>query len=211
MNGDQAISRRYRSPIREERAAHTRGRILDSAREQFRAHGYAATTLAQIADTAGVSVQTVYNSIGGKAAVLLALNDLIDELADVGSTQQRIAQSEDPAEIIGLAAHLRRVLMERAGDIVDLIAGGAQAEADVASVYADGQSRSRAGITRLVGRLDTLGALREDLDVERGADMTYAVLHHQVWSRLVDECGWHPDDFERWCADLLRWMLLRSP
>ena len=202
------ISRRYRSPLREERAARTRRDILEAARRRFAVQGFAATTVAEIAEEAGVSVQTVYNSVGGKSAVLLALNDLIDEVAGVGATQQRIAASEDPAEIVDLAVHLRRDLMERAGDIVAMMSAGAHVDAEVAAALADGQARSRAGIARVAARIDALGGLRADLDVDRAADATYAVLHYEVWMRLVGECGWTPEEFESWCADLLRRMLL---
>ena len=40
----------YNSPLREEQARRTRERILDPARETFRAKGYGATTLADIAN-----------------------------------------------------------------------------------------------------------------------------------------------------------------
>jgi AcrR family transcriptional regulator len=49
--------------------------IIDAARELLLTGGYTGTTIQAIANAAGVSVQTVYNSVGNKAAVLTAVYD----------------------------------------------------------------------------------------------------------------------------------------
>jgi AcrR family transcriptional regulator len=204
------IPRPYHSPVREERAASTHRRIVEAARRLFVEQGYASTTVAQIAREAGVSPQTIYNSIGGKGALLLALNDLVDEVAQVRPIQARIAVSDDPREIVRLTVGLRRQMMGGAGDIVVVLMGAAGDDPEVAKVYANGQARSRTGTRRIVERLESLGALRDDLDLDTAADALYALLHHVIWSRLVDECGWSPDQFEEWCTDLLTRTLLRD-
>src|SRR5260370_7256826 len=48
----------------------TRRRILAAARRLFLKRGYASTSMAAIADAAGVSVETIYLSIGGKASLV---------------------------------------------------------------------------------------------------------------------------------------------
>ena len=58
--------RRYRSPLRAEQATATRRRTLVAARELFLANGYGGTTVAAIAEAAGVSADTIYVSLGGK-------------------------------------------------------------------------------------------------------------------------------------------------
>jgi len=60
----------YRSPRRTRQAAETRLAILAAARELFARAGYTATTVAQIAATAAVSVDTVYATVGRKPALL---------------------------------------------------------------------------------------------------------------------------------------------
>src|SRR5678810_125007 len=55
---------------RRDRAKATHWRIVKAAYRLFCAQGYAGTTMAQIAETAGVAVQTVYFVFHTKAAVL---------------------------------------------------------------------------------------------------------------------------------------------
>lgn len=56
---DPKSSRSYNSPRRAEAACETLRAVLAAARQQFVEHGYAHTTLAAIAEAAGVSVGTV--------------------------------------------------------------------------------------------------------------------------------------------------------
>src|SRR5713226_1683398 len=65
-----------RGTRRAEQARATRRRIAGQAQELFLRQGYAATTLDQIAASAGVAVQTVYFHFGNKATVLKQIVDI---------------------------------------------------------------------------------------------------------------------------------------
>src|SRR5690349_16397972 len=54
----------------------TRRRMLEAARELFVRNGYGATTLKEIADRAGVAVQTIYFTFGNKRVLLKELVDV---------------------------------------------------------------------------------------------------------------------------------------
>src|SRR5690349_8634889 len=89
-------------------AAATRREILLAARRLFAERGYAATSLADIADEAGVSVPTIYASVGPKKAVVMALADLIGEQAGAPETGAPIPAEGDPARLLAFAAGLNR-------------------------------------------------------------------------------------------------------
>jgi AcrR family transcriptional regulator len=203
------ISRTYDNASRREEAAKTRRRILDTARRLFAQHGYVATSVARIAQEAEVAPQTIYNRIGSKRDLLAALMDVVEESGEVAETQRRIAASRDPREVVDLVARLRRLMMEGAGDIIAFTQAAAAFDADVGAAYAASQARSRAGVARFTARLASLNALRSDLDADSAADVAYAFLHHAIWTRLVDECGWSADEAERWHADVLARMLMK--
>src|SRR5215207_6953244 len=76
-------SRRYNSAKRQTAAQRTRRAILDSALRLFTEQGYAGTTMAEIAATAGVAVDTVYTVVGPK----LALFRLLMETAISGTDE----------------------------------------------------------------------------------------------------------------------------
>lgn len=59
----------------ERQSADTRATIVAAAAELFERDGYARTTVGAIAERAGVVIQTIYNSIGPKSAVLAAVLD----------------------------------------------------------------------------------------------------------------------------------------
>ena len=65
--------RRYDSSGRQAQARRSREVILDAAYRQFVTTGYTATTIATIADEAGVSVETIYKAFGAKSGLVTAL------------------------------------------------------------------------------------------------------------------------------------------
>jgi AcrR family transcriptional regulator len=68
--------RRYDSTRRRQQAQQNRHAVLAAARRRFLAQGYAATSIAEIAQDAGVSVEMVYKVFTSKAGVLKALFDV---------------------------------------------------------------------------------------------------------------------------------------
>ena len=61
---------------RSEKARLTRQRIRDAAYDLFVEHGYGVTALQDVADRAGVAVQTIYFVFGTKRALLKELVDV---------------------------------------------------------------------------------------------------------------------------------------
>ena len=64
------------SAARAEQVRETRRKVVAAARDLFLRRGYTGATVEAIAHRAAVSPQTVYNVIGGKAAVLKAVYDV---------------------------------------------------------------------------------------------------------------------------------------
>jgi AcrR family transcriptional regulator len=67
--------RRYSSQLRERNALQTREQVLAAAAELFQESGWSGTTVAAIAQRAGVAVETVYSGFGSKKHVLRAVLD----------------------------------------------------------------------------------------------------------------------------------------
>src|SRR6187551_3072688 len=129
------------TPLRGRRAVQaeqTRVEILRAARQRFAADGYAATSVKDIAAQAGVSVQTVYDSVGSKADLVRRLNDMIDVEAGVGEIAVTIPTTTDPAAVARVPAMITRRIVERCGDILRACLDGARAEPDLGHVVDEG-------------------------------------------------------------------------
>ncbi len=191
-------------------AEQTRADILTAARVRFARDGYAATTVKDIAADAGVSVQTVYDSVGSKADLIRGLNDLIDEEAQLSELAGELATATDPAVVARVPARVTRRLLERCGDILRASVAGMQAEPELIPVVAEGGKRHRAGAGWVVERLAALGALRADLTPAAAATAVAALADFRVGIVLLDDHGMNLDAVEDWMADLIARIVLAS-
>jgi AcrR family transcriptional regulator len=196
--------------LRERKAQLTRDEILRAARHLFAERGYARTSVRDIAQTAGVSAQTVYDSVGSKQALVSSLNDLIDAEADIAGLARAAAESDDPSELAATNARITRSILEHCGDIVHALVTGAAAEPELAAVLAEGQRRHVEGAGRIVAllrQLDALGSIDPDEAVETLAattDVRFALV-------LQESYGWSLDRLESWMAATSRTLLLGQP
>jgi AcrR family transcriptional regulator len=196
--------------LRERRAQLTRDEILRAARRLFAERGYARTSVRDIAKAAGVSAQTVYDSVGSKQALVARLNDLIDSEAGIAAIARAAATSGDPAEVAATPARVTRAILEHCSDIVHALVTGAAAEPELAAALAEGHRRHVEGVRRVVGVLRGLDALDPAVDPD-GAIETLAALSDIRFALVLrDDYGWSPDRLESWIADTSRALLLRD-
>jgi AcrR family transcriptional regulator len=195
-------------PLREQHAAVTRRAILQAARELFAEQGFANTTVKELAERAGVAVQTIYATFGSKAGVVLGLVDLLDEEAGVEVIQADIQRTEDPREMLRLTARIIRQIRERCGDIVNMARQGASTDQRLASVLAEGTRRQHAALATITQTLHSQGALRDGLNAQTAADIAAALLSDEICDVLVDQRQWSYDRYERWLGDALVQQLL---
>ncbi|MDB5982395.1 MAG: TetR family transcriptional regulator [Pseudomonas sp.] len=85
--------------LRERQKEQRRQLIAEAALELFKANGFVATTLEQIANQAGVSAPTVVNYFGGKQEILLALLKEPDEQA-MREARSRLDDTSDPLDAL---------------------------------------------------------------------------------------------------------------
>jgi AcrR family transcriptional regulator len=193
--------------LRERKAQLTRDEILGAARRLFAERGYARTSVRDIAQAAGVSAQTVYDSVGSKQELVSRLNDLIDTEAGIAGLVRAAAESDDPRELVATSARITRSILEHCGDIVHALVTGGAAEPELAAVLAEGQRRHVGGAGRVVGQLrslDALGAVDPDAAIETLAaitDIRFALV-------LQESYGWSLDQLESWMTDASRTLLL---
>lgn len=90
------------SGLRERQKEQRREAILGAAMELFDANGFNATTVEQIASSAGVSAPTVFNYFGNKQEILLALLDRAASAEDegLGELWGMLSKLDDPVDVL---------------------------------------------------------------------------------------------------------------
>ena len=174
------------APTRSPRAERTRQRILDAAGQCFAAHGFAKTTVEEIARAAGVSKALVYHHFRGKEDILEAVVErTLTEWSEV-SGEPDLERAENVLDAIGTM--LRLALRYARGNPVLR----ALIDSDPLVLTTFGQEPMRRANQefreRLLAALEAgvaSGELRADLDVERATDVIrilYMGLIQQVFT-----------------------------
>lgn len=193
-------TRTYSSELRREQVKLTRRRVLDAAAELFLREGYVGTTLDAVAASAGVSLQTVYNVVGGKAKLL---QSVYDEMVptDLEPVHRKMLSEPDPRRCLAWYAVGERVTNERVGTLLMVIHNQAAAGDRDLRVLEEQLERDRlAAIEAFVRHLAIRFGLRPGLTTGRAADMVWALTTPEMADRLVRRRGWDWDQFEAWIA-----------
>jgi AcrR family transcriptional regulator len=209
------MARAYRSDVRDQGMRETRHRIIQVATGLLIEGGYAGMTIAGLARAAGVSPQTVYNAVGGKAEVVKAAYDLL--LAGDDSTVpmsarpefRAVTPAEDPAAY-GLAyAAWTRAIYARVGDFLGALLAHGAAGDPVLEEFVTTIDRER----RIGNELSIPAALAAELGPHRTQvlDVVWLLTAPEIHDRLVRRAGWTPEAYERWLAHELEHAMAQPP
>ena len=184
----------------------TRTRIAQAGRRLFASRGYGATTLAAVAEEAGVAVQTVYAVYGSKAEILRTLrNDLLNE-PHAGAAFGQALMERDASRKLVLLAHSIRLRWEYGHDLVRIneVAGATEPKvrADVEEIL----TIRRQGLTRVARSIRS--ELATGLTVPQATALLDALTLPSVYAQLVVVHRWTPDRYESWLAATLLHELL---
>ncbi len=212
MPSDVKPTRRYNSARRRGQAAQTREAVMDAARRQFVADGFARTTVGSIAEAAGVSVETIYKAFGGKPGLVRAIWARDLEGAGPIPAEQRSdvmqASERDPREVIRNWGRLAMEVAPRVAPIVLLIRAAAGADPKMAELLAEADEqrlrRMEANARTLHGR----GDLRDGISLDRARDVLWVYSSPELYELLVLRRGWSVEGFGTFVADQMAAALL---
>lgn len=201
-------TRSYTSTVRAEQAEVTRRRVVVAAASLFRSDGYAATSVAAIARRADVSLQTVYNTFGSKAALLKRAYDVeivgdddpvpLADRPDVSA----LRVEPDAATLLRGYASLGRRVAERVGPLaLQISAGAAAGDADLVLMRDTTDAERLHGAQMVARRVAEIGALEPGLTVEDARDIIWALNSIEVWHLLTELRGWSGERYARWVGD----------
>ncbi len=211
------VKRTYTSARRQDQARQTRRSVLAAAENLFVMAGYGATSLQQIADEAGVSVQTIYATFGNKPALLAEVLDTTiagdDEAIAVNDRDwmHDVFNHPDPSQRLDAYANAVAGIYQRAGDIFHVVRAAATADPDLAPLAATTEQRRRTGATSVINGIAAIDGLRHDLTTENAVDILWTLNSPDVYQRLVRDSNWSLTDYRVWLADIMARALLANP
>ena len=212
---NSATVRAYRSDHRRRQAAETRRRVVEAALDLFGRRGFAATTFADVAGQAGVSVQTVQKH-GPKTALLRAAvelaafgvegqSDLFD--TDLGRALLEIDDADTLAEAVGesmLAINAPTAAVWMA------FVGVAYADPELRSFHLEFLGLVRDQVQRLLKYVDGRGWLRTDLPFDALVESFCVVTSVESYARFVLLDARPPQEYCSFVARTVRATILAS-
>jgi AcrR family transcriptional regulator len=193
---------------RRERARATQFRIVKAAYTLFCDRGYAGTSMALIAEAAGVAVQTVYFAFHTKAALLSRAYDYAvtgEEPVDPHQQPWFAAMTAEPNATKALRPLVTGVgeIMRRVTPLYLVARTAADGDPDTARVM-DFHERWRAdGYHEMIQLLAAKADLRPGLSLDRATDLLLLFAGMDVYHVLIVGRGWSHDDWVDWTVRTL--------
>ena len=207
------VKRQYNSTRRQEQARETRLRVIRAAHELFVANGYGRTTIAEIALSAGVAVETVYATFRNKPALLRQAwyvsfrGDEEDvRLLDRPEIRAVLAEPDLPTRF-GKHAAVVTAVFRRIGPLLAALHGAAGSEPAAAAMLAEWDERRLDACAAYAEAAAATGQLAVSEDECR--DVLAATMDGALWQRLVAERGWPDDRFAAWLGRLWTFTLVK--
>ncbi len=186
---------------------------MAAAKTEFVEHGYPATTIERIAQTAGTAVPTVYRLFGSKLGLLKETVDtsLVGDDAPVSFGERPDVRaalgSDDPEALIEAFATICNDVKDRAASIYGVVATAAVVDPEAAGLLEQLRHQAHTGRSRIVAALHRMGALDPALTRAEAEDLAYTCLSFEVAHILTRERGWTGPQYEAWISRSLRGLL----
>jgi AcrR family transcriptional regulator len=202
----RSARRQYNSVRRREQAGETRLRIIRSAHDLFVDQGYGRTTIAQIARTAGVAVETVYATFGSKPKLLHEVWDVT-----VGGDEEDVPVHER-AEVLAvraeadLARRLRSLAVfntavsRRTAPIMVALRGAAASDGAAAAMLTEIDRQRLEAMSVHAREAAATGQLA--VTEAECRDILWSTTDGALWHRLVTGRNWADGRYAAFLGDL---------
>ncbi|MDP1723649.1 MAG: TetR/AcrR family transcriptional regulator [Alphaproteobacteria bacterium] len=200
-NKDNKVRRSYTSESRETQAALTRNRILISARKLFEAEGFERATIEKLAQTAEVSMPTIYALFKSKRGVLGALMDEAFPAHHVLHAETK--QEKSPKKRLMIAAKMSRQMYDIERTQLHLFQSAAVLAPEFKQLEKEREERR---YTRLEESIKTMAlekSFKKELDPSKAHDILWALTGRDLYRMLVIEQHWNSDEYENWLSQIL--------
>jgi AcrR family transcriptional regulator len=201
---------------RAEKARLTRRKILAAAERLFIEHGYGATTVQDVADAAGVAVQTIYFSFGNKRTLMKELVDVAIAGDDepVPTMQRRwfldALAAPTAAELLtGFTAGSAEI-QARLAPVLKIAETAAATDPELAEIWRSDTDPRYTVCTEAATALLIKPDAAQGIEPAHAADVLYGLTSPELYLVMVKSRHWTTDQWSRWTLETLRAQLCRS-
>jgi AcrR family transcriptional regulator len=202
-------ARPYRSDLRQEQAAQTRLRVVRAAVVLFGRDGYRATTFAQLAREAGVSVKTVQEH-GPKSALLQAAVELasfgVEGETDFFATDLGLAMLKihDPGELATMIGEAMLAINTPSADLWMTFVGAAHGDVELNGYHARMLALIRGQVNHVLDHVNNQGWLRRDVPFDDLVEACCVITCVETYVRFVQHDSKSPAQYKAFVARTLR-------
>ena len=192
------------------RIAGTEKAILDAAHGLFVAQGYVPTTLAQVAEHAGVATRTVFVRFGSKVTLFRRVIDRAlagdDEAIDVAHrpATEHALSAATLAERLAALAEVTAGIMRRAAPLFDVAAQAEGLEPDLATAWQAGRRATAELAATFWKRAAADGLVPKGADLPVLAATTDVLICADTMVHLRRTRSWSARRYRSWLAQSLQ-------
>ncbi len=205
--------RPYRSDLRQRQAAQTRLRVVEAAATLFGQQGYRATTFAQLAEEAGVSVKTVQEH-GPKSALLRAAVELaafgVEGETDFFATElgQAMLQVRDADELATMTGRAMLAINAPSAGLWMTVVSASQGDPELGRFHAEMLALVRWQVQHVLRYVEDRGWLRGDVPFDDLVEAFCVITSVETYVRFVRHDARSPAAYQTFVARTVRETIL---
>ena len=151
----------------------------------------------RIAETAGVSVQTLYTHFGSKRGLLMAVIDAVQRDAGLYTDFDRVWQSPDGETALRRMLEATFQLWHGAWPFVEFSERARRTDPEILRYMREVDGYRRGNLRSITEQLALEGRLRSGLDAVAAADLAFAFSTPSTYDELIRVRGWSLDTATR--------------
>jgi AcrR family transcriptional regulator len=201
-----AVKRTYDSTRRRAQARQNQQRILAAAARLFAERGYGQTALTDVADSAGVAVETIYATFKNKRTLLHRAWDVA-----VGGDDQDVPLTERPelravfaepdlTTRLAKLAVVNTAIMRRTARLHLAVRGAASTDKAVAALLTEIDDQRLEAMTIHAHAAKATGQLA--VSEQDCRDILWSTTDGTLWYRLVHQRGWTDERYAGWLGEM---------
>jgi AcrR family transcriptional regulator len=202
------VKRKYNATGRREQARARQRTVVLAAKELFERDGFRSTTIAAVAESAGVSAESVYKGFGTKAALAKAVFDFViagdDEPVPVADRPEAQAVQAEPDVRRKIALYFEGMArrQQRSAKVQLLIRDGRHVDESLEEIWQKLLDERLFGMGMLGTHLLESGQLRDGIGPDEVRDVLWTCTAVELYELLVLDRGWPLNRYAGWITGM---------